>query len=165
MSGSRILDGPALLRALTRAGLDYVVIGGLAVIAHGYERATRDIDIVPSPTVENFRRLLAVLDDLDYEMLGLDEFESEELVLPSLDALQNGGSWVLGTRLGRLDILQLIEPDMNYAKLSANAFEDEVFGCRVRFCSYEDLLAMKEAAGRPQDLADIERLRTIRSRD
>lgn len=156
------LDGRALLDALARDQVGFIVIGGLAVIAHGYERATRDIDIVPEPTTENFRRLLSALDDLEYAIHSMDEFEPEELVQPDLETLASGGNWVLITRYGRLDILQWIEPDMDYAKLATGAFDDEVFGHRVRFCSYEHLIAMKRAAGRPQDLADIARLEQIR---
>lgn len=141
------------------------MIGGLAVGAHGFPRATKDMDIVPEPSPANLERLATVLRALDYEIVGTDEFEADELVHPDVEALIAGGSWVLRTRFGRLDILQHLEPDISYSTLDAEAIEDEVFGSRVRFCGYRHLVAMKEAAGRDQDLVDVARLRAIRADD
>jgi len=73
-----------------------------------------------------------------------------------------GGNFVLTTRHGRLDIMQLVGPDLEYSDLDEAAIEDEVFGHSVRFCGYDHLVAMKEAAGRPEDLLDLERLREAR---
>lgn len=66
------------------------------------------------------------------------------------------------TKYGRLDILQLINPDLEYSDLEVAVIEDEVFGQKVRFCGYEHLVAMKEAAGREGDLDDLKRLREAR---
>lgn len=63
---------------------------------------------------------------------------------------------------GRLDILQLVAPELEYADLESAAVEDTVFGHRVRFCGFDHLVAMKEAAGRPEDLIDLTRLRGAR---
>jgi len=155
-------DGEALLRALTAASVGFIVIGGVALGAHGFRRATKDIDIVPAPDQDNLRRLAGVLTSLEYSIMGTHEFESDELVNPDLEALMAGGNWVLSTKFGRLDILQFVEPDFDYSKLAPEAVADDVFGLQVRFCGYDHLVAMKEAAGRPQDLADLERLRAIR---
>lgn len=163
MSEQNYFDGRALLEALVREEVSFILIGGFAVIAHGYARATKDIDLVPEPTESNFDRLLTVLADLDYSILGTEEFEPDEIVHPDLEALCAGGSWVLNTRFGRLDILQFLEPDLRYEHLAEGAFWEEVFGHRIRFCSYENLILMKKAAGRAQDLADIEQLRAIRN--
>ncbi len=79
------------------------------------------------------------------------------------EALALGGNFVLTTKYGRLDIMQIVGPDLEYADLSAAAVEDEVFGHLVRFCGYEHLVAMKEAAGRDQDLMDLKHLREARA--
>jgi predicted nucleotidyltransferase len=94
---------------------------------------------------------------------GAEEFQSDELPDP-LDpqVLSLKGNWVLDTRLGRLDIMQWIGDDALWEKLSANAIEDEIAGLRIRMVSYEDLVTLKEQAGRPEDLADLERLRQAR---
>lgn len=165
MTPETSLQADSLLATLTSGQVEFIVVGGLAVGAHGFPRATKDIDIVPDPSTENLRRLANVLLDLDYEIIGSEEFESEELLHPDLQALRDGGSWVLRTRFGRLDILQHLEPDIEYRSLDEEAIEDEVFGTTVRFCGYRHLVAMKEAAGRDQDLVDLARLRAIRAGD
>lgn len=63
--------GP-LIERLIDAGIEFVIIGGFAVIAHGYVRATKDFDIVPAPTRENYERLAALLAELDAAQVGVD---------------------------------------------------------------------------------------------
>jgi hypothetical protein len=156
------LDARALLTALVEARIEFIVVGGFAVGAHGFPRATKDVDLVPSPERTNLERLADLLRTLDSTVIGTEEFDPTEIVHPDLEGLLGGGNWVLRTRFGRLDIMQYLEPDLDYAKLDPGAIEDEVFGLRVRFCGYEDLVAMKEAAGRDQDLVDLSRLRAAR---
>lgn len=159
----RPLDAQSILGALADGGVEYIVVGGLAVGAHGHPRATMDVDIVPSPEPENLARLAAVLVSLEYEIAGAEEFDPDDLIKPDLDGLLGGGSWVLLTKHGGLDIFQRLEPDLGYAELEAKAIEDRVFGLPVKFCGYDHLVAMKEAASRPQDVADLQALREIRS--
>jgi len=157
------LDVEGLLTALDEADVHFVVIGGFAVGAHGYPRATKDLDIVPDPDPDNLERLAAVVAGLDAEVLGMDEFAEEEVVQPDLAGLRMGGNFVLATSRGRLDIMQLVGPDFEFADLDSAAVEDEVFGHRVRFCGFDHLVAMKEAAGRPEDEVDLLRLRESRN--
>ena len=163
MTGVSPLDVEGLLAALEGAEVHFVVIGGFAVGAHGYPRATKDLDIVPDPEPENLKRLAAALSDLNASVLGMEEFAEEEVVQPDAAGLEMGGNFVLATSRGRLDIMQLIGPDLEYADLDAAAVEDEVFGHQVRFCGFEHLIAMKETAGRPEDEIDLLRLRESRS--
>src|SRR5665811_1060885 len=142
-----IRDSEGLLSALEAAEIRFVVIGGFAVGAHGYPRATKDLDIVPDPDPENLERLASLLTDLNASVLGTEEFAKDEVVQPDADGLAMGGNFVLATSHGRLDIMQLIGPDLEYADLDSAAVEDEVFGHRVRFCGFDHLIAMKEAAG------------------
>jgi hypothetical protein len=162
LTGISPLDVKGLLAALEEADVRFVVIGGFAVGAHGYPRATKDLDIVPDPDRENLARLATVLSDLDASVLGMEEFAEEEVVQPDAAGLEMGGNFVLATSRGRLDIMQLVGPDLEYADLDAAAVEDEVFAHRVRFCGFEHLVAMKEAAGRPEDEIDLKRLRESR---
>lgn len=162
MTSSGTFDGRAIIEALRNGGVEFIVIGGLAVGAHGYIRGTDDLDIVPAPERQNLARLASALGELDYRISGMDDFDPDELVQPDLEGLLAGGSWVLATKHGGLDILQLVPPDLDYATLSQEAITETVFGVTVRFCSYDHLVAMKEAAGRPQDVVDIQALREIR---
>jgi hypothetical protein len=162
LTGVSPLDASGLLAALNNAEVDFVVIGGFAVSAHGYPRATKDLDIVPAPDTENLERLAAVLQKLNATLLGMEEFSAEEIVQPDAGGRAMGGNFVLATSSGRLDVMQLVAPDIDFGELADASVEDEVFGHQVRFCSYEHLVAMKEAAGRPEDLLDLERLRQAR---
>jgi hypothetical protein len=156
------LDVEGLLAALDAAGVRFVVIGGFAVGAHGYPRATKYLDIVPDPDPENLKRLASALNDLDSSVLGVEEFSAEEVVQPDAAGLAMGGNFVLATSHGRLDIMQIVGPDLEYADLESAGVEDEVFGHRVRFCGFDHLVEMKEAAGRPEDDIDLQRLRESR---
>ncbi|MBK8293867.1 MAG: hypothetical protein IPK93_03475 [Solirubrobacterales bacterium] len=156
------LDAGRLLMALREAGVEFVVIGGFAVSAHGYPRGTKDLDIVPNPDAGNLDRLAKLLENLGAEMLGAEDFEPDELIEPDTEGLRSGGNFVLGTKLGRLDIMQSVGPDLDFQMLEADAVEDQVFGQPVRFCGYEHLVEMKRSAGRPEDLIDLERLREAR---
>jgi predicted nucleotidyltransferase len=157
------LDIRGLLRALSAEGIDFLVIGGVAVGYHGHIRATKDVDVVPSPDPANLRRLADVLRSLEARVEGADEFESDELLDPLDPAvLAEGGNWVLNTRLGRLDVMQSFGDDALWERLSHGAIEDRIGDIGVKFVSYDDLVELKERAGRPEDLADLERLRQAR---
>jgi predicted nucleotidyltransferase len=157
------LDIQGIFAALDREGVEFLVIGGVAVGFHGFVRATKDIDIVPNPDPENLEKLAGMLARLDAQIEGAEEFEGEGLPDPlDPEALALGGNWVLRTRLGRFDIMQWIGDDPLWGKLSPTAIEAEIGGLPVKFASYESLVALKEQAGRPQDLIDLQRLREAR---
>jgi hypothetical protein len=160
------LDIQGIFEALDRGEVEYLVIGGVAVGFHGFVRATKDVDIVPSPEPENLTRLAGVLTRLDAQIEGAEEFEGEELPDPlDPEALAMGGNWVLRTQLGRFDIMQWIGDDPLWEKLSPTAIEAEIGALPVKFASYESLVALKEQAGRPQDLIDLQRLREARGEE
>ena len=145
--------GP-LIERLVDAGVEFVIVGGFAVIAHGYVRATRDLDIVPAPTRENYERLAALLGGLEAEQIGVDAH-----LLPNQPTepavLAEGGSFELTTALGRLDILQESNDVPPYARLAGSAAHAQFRGRGVRVCSIAELVRMKRRAGRPQDVADL----------
>jgi predicted nucleotidyltransferase len=157
------LDIRGLLGELVQQGVEFLVIGGVAVGYHGHVRATKDVDVVPASDPDNLAKLAHALERLEAKVEGAEEFDSEELPDPLDPAvLALGGNWVLLTRLGRLDIMQWIGDDALWAKLSPGAIEDEIGGLPIKMVSYEDLIALKELAGRPEDLTDLERLKQAR---
>jgi len=157
------LDIEGILEALVEAGVEFLVIGGVAVGFHGFVRATKDVDVVPSPDPENLQRLAGVLEHLNAEIEGGEEFDDAELPDP-LDpaALALGGNWVLRTRLGRFDVMQWIGDDALWEKLSPAAISAEIGKLKVQVVGYEDLVALKQQAGRPEDLTDLRRLSQAR---
>jgi hypothetical protein len=156
-----------LLAALVEGGVDFFVIGGVAVAVYGFERATKDVDVVPDPDPQNLARLYAVLEELEAEPIELADFRPEELPYPlSPEGLANGGNWFLATRHGRVDLMQhlegVLETAEDYAGLAARTLPLETPVGTVRFVGYDDLLRMKYAAGRDLDLTDIRALREAR---
>jgi hypothetical protein len=158
------LDAETLLRTLVEHAVEFVVVGGFAVIHHGYVRATKDLDIFPRPHRDNYRRLYQALETLGVEPIEVGDFRPEELPVPfSPDGLDEGGNWALRTSAGRIDVLQWIEGVDGFAQLREGAIAADLPGIGpVLFAGYEDLLAMKRAADRPQDRVDVDALEQVR---
>lgn len=133
-----------LMRALVDAGVEFVVIGGLAVAVHGYERFTADLDLVPNPDAANLRRLEAVL----AELAEADETDAGR----SLDAPHA----VVETRFGLAHVIRAVKGLPSYADLERDAIEVEFADAvSVAVCGREDLIEMKRASGRPRDALDV----------
>lgn len=150
----------ALLVSLANAGVRFIVIGGYAVAAHGYERATRDVDIVFATDLENCERFSALLRQLAARVLVAD------LPAPggqiTAEWLADGGHFVFDTAHGLLDALSWIA-GFDHAALESRAMSvDLADGTELRVCSYRDLVAMKRAADRPRDQEDIRQLEALR---
>ena len=144
-----------LLERLREADIDFVLVGGLAVNAWGYLRATRDIDLVPDPSAENLARLDALLVDLGGKV------EVGERLLDSTAIktfLRTGDRTLVLTDLGRIDVLQGLPQVPTFASLDERASEVDIDGLNVKVCSLDDLLAMKRASDRPRDRDDLEAL-------
>jgi hypothetical protein len=151
------LEPERLLGALREHGVDFVIIGGFALAAHGVVRGTKDVDIVPDPDPDNIGRLAGALHALEAQVLVADDFDPSELgIAPDEDGLALGGNWVLRTAFGRLDVMQEVPGMKGYAALRARSVAYEFPGAGTfRFCGLDDLIAMKVAAGRPQDELDV----------
>ena len=158
------LDAEALLAALVGRDVEFVVIGGLALAVHGFVRATKDLDVVPRPERENRERLFAALEAVHARPIETDDFRPEELPVPfDVEGLELGGNWALWTAAGRLDVLQWVSGVEGYGQLRANALTVPVPDVgTVLVAGYDDLIAMKRAAGRRQDLQDVAALEELR---
>ena len=147
--------GPeAIFEALIGHGVEFVVIGGLAAVAHGSRRMTRDIDVVVSPDDENLTRLEAALRDIG--AVQLVEHPGEKEIEPADIAMIALGT-TLHTRspAGRLDIVGAPAGAAPYPQLKRRAISSKVGGVQVMVAGLDDLIAMKRASGRPLDLQDI----------
>lgn len=149
-------DLRSLLAALAEQEVDFVVIGGVAVAAHGYVRATADLDVVPDPSSANADRLARALDSMDAK---LPQAEGRSFI-PAGDvaALKRRRNMTLETNHGGLDIIQQAPGVPSFSQLSESAVKTEVLGLPVKVTSLEHLRQMKAARGSAQDLADLENL-------
>lgn len=153
-------DHEGHLRALTDGGVEFVLIGGLAVAALGAPRATLDTDIVASPEPANLGRLSAVLRNLDAAVLGAPIEAGDPTGVEFLSSAPNAR---FDTRLGLLHVVQSPAGAPTFPELQKDSIEVQLDpDLAVRVCSYDHLVAMKEASGRAQDRADLERLREAR---
>jgi predicted nucleotidyltransferase len=144
-----------LLERLKEDRVEFVLVGGLAVNAWGYLRATRDVDLVPDPATPNLERLERVLSGLG----GKVEVGGELLAAPAIRTfLRTGDRTLVLTDLGRVDVLQGLPQVPSFAALKERAVDVDVDGLVLSVCSLGDLLAMKRASDRPRDRDDVEAL-------
>ena len=151
------LDPARVFSTLDRHGVDYVTIGAFAVIAHGYVRATADIDLVARQDRQNLERLGAAFDDLNARPRGVDA-DLLEIDPTDAETLANGTSFTLDTDAGPVDYMNDVPGAGDYDELRARAVEATAAGVVVRVVGLADLIRKKRASGRPQDLRDIANL-------
>jgi len=139
------------MATLHRHGIDFTIIGGVAVQVHGHRRTTKDLDLIPAPTHDNLKRLNAALVELgarprDIPGAGpptVQQLASAAIVPP------------LTTRHGELHILRDVPGAPSYEDLRARALVIELNDIPVAIAGIDDIIAMKRAGGRPADLSDI----------
>lgn len=148
-------DLAGLVRALNDGGVRFVVIGGVAVAAHGHIRATEDLDVVPDPDRENLDRLGNTLVKLNGRLAA----NPERGIDPDVrQALYQGRNVTLTTALGDLDVIQRLPGIPSWPALAEAAARTELGGETVLVSSRRHLVEMKRARNSLQDQADIEAL-------
>lgn len=168
-----------LIKMLVEAKVKFVLVGGLAVALHGYQRATLDVDVVLAMDAENLQRFLAVAkaSGLRPTMpVQLDSLMQPELIEQWYREMGQAGKSRSGcsqkgmlafsvrgseTVAAVLDIL--VRPVIPFADLLRDAVMLDVGAITVPVASIEHLIAMKTDTGRSKDLIDIEELRKIQA--
>jgi hypothetical protein len=140
-------DFKEFLSLLRSHGVEYLLIGGYAVIYHGFPRATGDMDIWIAVDPENARRMVDTVREFG--------FDTPELS-PAL-FLQENSMVRMGNVPLRIEILTRIS-GVNFDECYRDRIVDEMGGVEVSLISLRDLLANKRASGRHKDLMDIEEL-------
>jgi hypothetical protein len=157
-AGPPELDAARILRALVEAGVDFVVIGGIAAVLHGSARNTFDLDVCFATDRDNLRRLGAVLTHLDARLRGVAD---DVPFVPDAETLRRVEVLTLRTAAGDLDVLARPAGTSRYRTLRDRADIFDLDGIAVPVASVEDLLDMKRAAGRPKDAEDVAELEAI----
>jgi len=140
----------SLLAAFAAAKVEYAVVGGVAVNAHGYVRATNDLDIFIRPTEDNARAAFNALLALGVPLEGLTP----------ADLLNDEENLRFGPEEDHIDILPSIG-EMPFDQVWRNRVETTVAGLHVPFISKPDLIENKLQIGRLRDLADVEELSLV----
>lgn len=154
----------SLVEQLNDAGVRYAVVGGMAVVLHGHSRLTGDVDIVLVMNEENVKRAVEVF-------LARNMRPRVPVDIADLADDEKRTMWIESKGLMAFTMYDPQEPGAVLDVLLHGPvdFEDMVKSCvlkpfgrsTVPVASIQHLIAMKEAAGRPQDLSDIEALRTL----
>lgn len=150
----REFDPLPLLQVLRRHDVRFVVVGGIAAIAQGSPIPTYDLDVTPARDRENLERLALALRELDAK---LRVPHGPGVPFP-IDAtfLAEGTAWTLDTKLGPFDLVVAPAGTSGYDDVDVDAADVELAeGLVVRVASLRDVIRMKQASGRPKDLAAL----------
>jgi hypothetical protein len=155
----------AIVAALNSGNVRYLIAGGLAVNAHGYIRATQDVDLVIALDADNIVRAFEMLATLGYRPLV--PINAEQFADAGLR-----GQWIRDKGMKVLNFFSDRHRETNVDLFVTEPFDFEreigqamlgelAPGIRVRFVSLPTLIAMKEIASRPRDIDDVQHLRWI----
>ena len=134
------------IQALNDHKVEYVLVGGMAVILHGYVRGTGDMDVWVNKTVDNYYKLSKA-----YKRFGAPIFSESEFIESKNDV------WGIGMEPFRIEILNQIKGvSFDEAHILCQSFFQE--NVEVKYIHLKHLLQAKEAAGRYKDKDDIEKL-------
>lgn len=143
-----------LLSALCAANAKFLIVGAYAVGIHGRPRATKDLDVWIEASVENASRVMDALVHFGAPLQGLT---TGDLAVP-------GTGFMMGLPPRRIDILTQIS-GVDFIDAWTNRKEaDAGPGVRCAFIGLNELIQNKKAAGRPQDLADVDALERLQRR-
>jgi hypothetical protein len=151
------------LFALLAAGrVRFVLVGGLALVLHGLDRLTADVDLVIDLSTESAQAAVQALTAAGYRPLApVDPISladpEQRREWQTVRNMKVFSFWDNSNTRPTVDII--LSPEMPFEELWTAASMVSIGGHEVRVASIDHLIRMKTAAGRPQDLADIERLR------
>jgi hypothetical protein len=146
-------EAKAVLEALTVEGVEYVVIGSMAMAAQGLPRATHDLDLFVSPEIRNLEALKRAL-RFYFEDPAVEEIDTAELAgdYPAVEYAPPHGRY-------SMDILTRLGEAFSWHDLAANSEEVQLGSLAIRVASPRMLYLMKRDTVRPQDRLDAERIR------
>ena len=140
-------DFKAFIQSLNDNQVRYLIVGGYALALHGHPRYTKDIDIWIEPLPDNADKTVRALEEFGFGSLGL---QAADFLVPD-QIIQ------LGYAPNRIDLLTTI-PGVEFEASYATRIETTIDEIIIRFIDLEGLKNSKRAAGRLQDLADLENL-------
>lgn len=143
-------DFQDFINALNNQRVEYILVGGYAVILHGYNRTTGDMDIWVNPSSENYQRIVKAF--AEFGMPVFDMTEQKFLQTEEFDVFS------FGVAPTSIDLMTCVK-GLDFAAAYLNSTVYEFDDLSIRVIMYDDLLRAKKAAGRNKDLNDIEQLK------
>jgi len=147
-----------VISMLVEAGVDFVVIGGVALGLYGSVLATLDTDVMYARDVENIERLAAALGSLQVRLRGAP---ADLPFRPDAKTIRAGMNFTFTSDSGDLDVLGEVDGISSYERLRTRARVMELGGRDVLVASVQDLISMKQAAGRTKDKRGLDDLAAI----
>lgn len=144
-------DLSAVLEGLIEAGVEFILVGGLAAVVQGAPVTTMDVDIVHNQSSENIAKLLAFLKSID----AFHRRPDDKMIRPKEGDISGMGHALFTTRLGPLDVLAVIEEGRDYEDLLEHTVEIEFRGHTIRVLDLKTLVELKRTS---RDLKDRQRL-------
>ena len=141
-------DFEEFLKLLNARNVEYVIVGGYAVAFYGYVRATKDLDILFRNSRQNIKRLRTALEAFGFNIDDLDDVAFSE----------HGKIVRMGIAPVMIELINAVS-GLSFNRIWRNRTMGEYGSATVPFICLEDLLINKQAAGRPQDLADYAELK------
>lgn len=140
------IDFLEFLELLDKHEVEYLLVGGYAVILHGYSRSTGDMDLWVNQTTENYNKLKLVYNNFGAPIFSIEDFESDKFDV-----------WSIGVEPRKIEILtkasglEFTESKKNCENINFDKF-------KIPYIDFEDLMKNKRTTGRLKDLADVEQL-------
>ena len=144
-------DYKEMLQCLASEGVKFILVGAYALAAHGYPRATMDIDVWVMPSRDNAAAVLRALRRFGAPVHGLT----------SADLQKDDTIFQIGVAPRRIDIITGVS-GLHFKDAMARSVMLEIEGLEVRIPSLDDLIRNKRASGRTKDLADVEALKALK---
>jgi len=141
------VDLSAILERLAQAGVEFILVGGLAAVVQGAPVATMDVDIVHKRSPENVKRLLKFLKSID----AIHRRPDDKIIEPTESHLSRHGHSLFITRIGPLDVLAFIEEGQTYEELLEHTEEIEFRGHIIRVLNLRKLVELKRSSTHPKD--------------
>lgn len=155
-----------IFSAFQKAGVEYLVVGGVAVNLYGYSRFTGDIDILLTLDISNLSKMQKVMEKLGYvERLPvrLHELNDKKKVKKWLKEKGMTAYTFISDRKPQLDIDILAGYSLDFKKFYKKRTTIEAWGIHLPVISFNDLIMMKKQAGRDKDLLDLQALLELKS--
>ena len=137
----------AILEGLIEAGVDFILVGGLAAVVQGAPVTTMDVDIVHNQSPENIAKLLAFLKSID----AFHRRPDDKVIEPQEGDISGMGHAFFTTRLGPLDVLAVIEEGRAYQDLLEHTVEIGFRNHTIRVLDLKMLIQLKRTSTDPKD--------------